>query len=77
MPEIMCKVVGFFRYQDTGILIDSVQTGLIPGFFWIQLLKLIIMSKVGVNWSGEMAFEVEVNGFKIPIDADEKVGGKK
>lgn len=22
-----------FRYQDTGILIDSVQTGLIPGFF--------------------------------------------
>ncbi len=34
------------------------------------------MNKVGVNWSGDMAFEVEVNGFKIPIDADEKVGGK-
>lgn len=32
--------------------------------------------KVNVNWSGDMAFEAEVNGFKIPLDADEKVGGK-
>lgn len=32
--------------------------------------------KVNVNWSGNMAFEAEVNGFKIPIDADEKVGGQ-
>ncbi|MBG0781623.1 MAG: OsmC family protein [Bacteroidales bacterium] len=34
------------------------------------------MSKVSVNWSGEMAFEVELNGFKLTIDADEKVGGQ-
>ncbi|HEY9115137.1 MAG TPA: OsmC family protein [Bacteroidales bacterium] len=34
------------------------------------------MMKVNVNWSGNMAFEAEVNGFKIPLDADEKVGGK-
>ena len=32
--------------------------------------------KVNVNWSGEMAFEAEVNDFKIKLDADEKVGGK-
>ena len=31
--------------------------------------------KVNVNWSGGMAFEAEVNGFRIPLDADEKVGG--
>jgi putative redox protein len=34
------------------------------------------MSKVSVNWSGDMAFEVDVNGFKLTIDADEKVGGQ-
>jgi putative redox protein len=34
------------------------------------------MEKVNVNWSGDMAFEAEVNGFKIPLDAEEKVGGK-
>ncbi len=34
------------------------------------------MSKVSVNWSGDMAFEVELNGFKLTIDADEKVGGQ-
>ncbi|MDA3943929.1 MAG: OsmC family protein [Bacteroidetes bacterium] len=34
------------------------------------------MEKVAVNWTGDMSFEVDVNGFKIPIDADEKVGGK-
>lgn len=34
------------------------------------------MMKVNVNWSGDMAFEAEVNGFRIPLDADEKVGGK-
>jgi putative redox protein len=33
------------------------------------------MMKVNVNWSGDMAFEAEVNGFRIPLDADEKVGG--
>jgi putative redox protein len=31
--------------------------------------------KVNVNWSGNMAFEAEVNGFKLALDADEKVGG--
>jgi len=34
------------------------------------------MNKVSVNWSGDMAFEVELNGFKLIIDADEKVGGQ-
>ena len=31
---------------------------------------------VKINWIDEMAFEAEVNGFKIVIDADERVGGK-
>jgi putative redox protein len=34
------------------------------------------MSKVNVNWSGDMAFDVEVNGFNLKIDAAESVGGK-
>lgn len=34
------------------------------------------MSKVNVNWSGDMAFDVEVNGFNLKIDAAEAVGGK-
>ena len=34
------------------------------------------MSTVNVNWTQDMAFEVEVNGFNITIDADEAVGGK-
>ena len=34
------------------------------------------MSKVSVNWSGDMAFDVEVNGFNLKIDAAESVGGK-
>lgn len=34
------------------------------------------MSKVNINWKGEMAFNAEVNGFNITLDADEKVGGK-
>lgn len=33
-------------------------------------------SKVDVSWTGEMAFEADVNGFKLVIDADEKVGGQ-
>ena len=33
-------------------------------------------NKVNVAWTGEMAFEAEVNDFKIILDADEKVGGK-
>lgn len=33
-------------------------------------------NKVDVTWQGEMAFEAEVNGFKIVIDAEEKVGGQ-
>ena len=31
---------------------------------------------VKINWTEEMAFEAEVNGFKIVLDADERVGGK-
>jgi putative redox protein len=34
------------------------------------------MNTVNVNWSGEMAFDVEVNGFNLKIDASEEVGGK-
>ena len=34
------------------------------------------MMKVNVKWSGEMAFEAEINGFKVSLDADERVGGK-
>lgn len=33
-------------------------------------------NKVNVAWTGDMAFEAEVNDFKIKIDADERVGGK-
>ncbi|MGE4288261.1 MAG: OsmC family protein [Salinivirgaceae bacterium] len=29
-----------------------------------------------MRWKGDMAFETELNGHKIVIDADEKVGGK-
>lgn len=29
-----------------------------------------------LNWKGDMAFDAEVNGHIIPIDADERVGGK-
>jgi putative redox protein len=31
---------------------------------------------INVAWTGEMAFEAEVNDFKIKLDADERVGGK-
>jgi len=33
-------------------------------------------NKVAISWKADMAFEAEVNGFKMMIDADEKVGGK-
>lgn len=33
-------------------------------------------NKVDITWSGDMAFEADVNGFKLIIDADEKVGGQ-
>lgn len=36
----------------------------------------MITNKVDVSWTGEMAFEADVNGFKLVIDADEKVGGQ-
>ncbi len=32
--------------------------------------------KINVTWSGEMAFEAEVNDFKMKLDAEERVGGK-
>ena len=31
---------------------------------------------VNINWMDEMAFEAEVNDFKIVLDAEERVGGK-
>jgi len=31
---------------------------------------------INVAWTGNMAFEAEVNDFKIKLDADESVGGK-
>lgn len=31
---------------------------------------------INVAWTGDMAFEAEVNDFKIKLDADESVGGK-
>ena len=34
------------------------------------------METVNLNWSGEMAFDAEINGFNIKIDATEAVGGK-
>lgn len=33
-------------------------------------------NKVDVTWTGEMSFEADVNGFKLALDADEKVGGQ-
>jgi len=33
-------------------------------------------NKVNVAWTGNMAFEAEVNDFKIKLDADERVGGQ-
>lgn len=32
-------------------------------------------NKINVAWTGDMAFEAETNGFKIKLDADERVGG--
>lgn len=34
------------------------------------------MSKVDCTWKGDMAFEADVNDFKILMDAGEAVGGK-
>ena len=31
---------------------------------------------VNVNWTGDMAFDAEVNGFNLKLDATEAVGGK-
>lgn len=33
-------------------------------------------NKINVTWTGDMAFEAEVNDFKIKLDATEAVGGK-
>ena len=32
--------------------------------------------KVNIDWIEEMAFETEINGHKLILDADESVGGK-
>lgn len=31
---------------------------------------------VDINWLGKMAFETEINGHKIVVDADESIGGE-
>ena len=41
-----------------------------------KIFKLQTMSTVKVNWSGDMSFDAEVNGFNIKLDAAEAVGGK-
>lgn len=33
-------------------------------------------TKVTINWSGDMAFVAEVNGFAVQLDASREVGGK-
>jgi putative redox protein len=33
-------------------------------------------NKVDITWTGDMSFEADVNGFKLQLDADEKVGGQ-
>ena len=33
-------------------------------------------TKIDCTWKDGMSFESEVNGFKLTIDADEKVGGQ-
>lgn len=33
-------------------------------------------TKIELNWKKKMAFEAEVNGYIIPLDADERVGGE-
>ena len=32
--------------------------------------------EINVVWTGDMTFETELNGHKLIIDADKKVGGK-
>jgi putative redox protein len=33
-------------------------------------------TKIELNWKDKMAFDAEVNGHIIPLDADERVGGE-
>ena len=33
-------------------------------------------TKIELNWKNKMAFDAEVNGHIIPLDADERVGGE-
>lgn len=35
-----------------------------------------MMEKISVNWLEDMAFETEINGHKLVLDATENVGGK-
>jgi len=41
-----------------------------------NLKKIKMNNKVDVTWTGKMAFEADVNGFKLMLDADEAVGGE-
>lgn len=34
------------------------------------------MNEINLNWTGDMSFEADVQGFKINLDAAESVGGK-
>jgi len=33
-------------------------------------------TKTSTKWIGDMAFELNIDGYKVIIDADEAVGGK-
>lgn len=35
-----------------------------------------MLQEISCTWTGDMAFEAEVSGHKIRLDADESVGGK-
>jgi len=44
---------------------------------FVENFKFKLMgSKVNVNWSGNMAFEADVNNYKIKLDAHPEVGGQ-
>jgi len=42
----------------------------------IKSTYIDMKTSVNIKWLEDMAFEADVNGHKIKIDADEKVGGK-
>jgi len=49
---------------------------MIENFIFANKSEYYIMSKVNVTWTEDMAFNAEVNGFNIVLDAEESVGGQ-